>query len=169
LEQATCEVAGFRREFRKEGMMPSPAKELPAWSTAYPLNPQPRSRHCTVKRPESIDSFAIMAVVDNGERETMTTQTGFDPELETRFQKVYEQIAEVATDVHGLGKDLKEFKAEVNEQFDQVNAKFDQVNTKLDILLATQVANGQGEKDGEPEIETAPADEGRVPAPAEPS
>ena len=47
LEQATCEVAGFRREFRKEGMMPSPAKELPAWSTAYPLNPQPRTCHYT--------------------------------------------------------------------------------------------------------------------------
>ena len=69
LEQATCEVAGFRWEFRKEGMMPSPAKELPAWSTAYPLNPQPRIGYYTVKRPESIDICYIMMVVSNGEGE----------------------------------------------------------------------------------------------------
>ena len=64
---------------------------------------------------------------------------------EPRFQKVYEQIAEVATEVRGLGQDMASMKTDVSDlktitkenavEIAKINDRLNKMDDKLDILL----------------------------------
>ena len=68
---------------------------------------------------------------------TITEVSDLKADMDAKFQKVYDQLAELATDVNGLGVDVSGLRVDVSglkEDVKAVNGRLDTMDTKLDKL-----------------------------------
>jgi hypothetical protein len=76
---------------------------------------------------------------------TLAEITELKTEMDAKFDKVYAELAEIKTELHGQGKDVKGLRADMEGGFQSVNAKMDKLDQNIGRLLEFHgIANGDG-------------------------
>ena len=69
---------------------------------------------------------------------TLTEISELKAEMDAKFDRVYDQIAELQTDVKGLGEDVKA----INGRLDTMDGKLDKLTANVGLLLKAQGIEG---------------------------
>lgn len=69
---------------------------------------------------------------------TLTEISELKTEMDAKFDRVFDQIAELQTETNGLRHDMDEGFAAVNGRLDQMDGKLDKLTANVGLLLKAQ-------------------------------